>query len=306
MERKVAVCGSVVMDLVVRVPRHPHVGETVLGTSFATYTGGKGYNQAVAAARLGARVSLIACVGEDDFAATFFEAFATDGIDAANVRRDPAGTGVAVPIVDDAGANSIVMVPRANSALTAADAVAAAGTIAGAAVLVLQLEVPISTCLAAAEIAGRAGTTVIWNLAPYAPLPGGTLELAGILVVNDAEAGGLLGDTPAGEKGGRLAAAAILDMGPRAVVVTLGAEGAAFADRSGTGYIAAHPVTAIDTVGAGDAFCGALAWATAGGEPLQRAVAFGNAAGALATTIPGAGPSMPRLTAIQTLLEESR
>jgi ribokinase len=290
------------MDLVVRVPRHPRVGETVLGSSFATYLGGKGYNQAVAAARLGASVAMVGAVGDDDFGRAFAAALEDEGIDASGVRESAAGTGVAVPVVDENGANSIVMVPRANGSVTEADVDAAREAFGRAAVVVLQLEVPLDTCIAAGRRAQATGATLIWNLAPFAPVPEEALAQADVVVVNEAEAGGLLGAAPAGPKGGLQAAHAIRLLGAPAAVVTLGPEGAAYEDEHGAGYVPAYPVKTVDTVGAGDAFCGALAWALIADEPLSRAVEYGNAAGALSTLTHGGGPSMPRLDELRAFM----
>ena len=302
----IAVCGSFVTDLVVRVERHPRPGETLFGKSFDTWLGGKGFNQALAARRLGADVAMVGCLGEDAYGDTFLAALDAEGIRHEHVHRSPGGTGVAVPIVDDHAQNTIVVVPRANLALTVEDVARAAPAIAAARALLLQLEVPVAACLAAASIARDAGALVVWNLAPFAPLPAGALAAADVAVVNEAEAGGLLGVMPATPAQAVDAARAIVGLGARAAVVTLGALGAAWCGPGGVGHAPAHAVKAVDTVGAGDAFIGALGLALARGSELAEAVAWGNAAGALATTVHGAAPSMPRADAVEALLRSGQ
>lgn len=290
------------MDLVVRVPRHPHVGETVLGTSFATYPGGKGFNQALAASRLAADVTLIGCVGGDEFGRAFRGEIERAGIETARLRSTETGTGIAVPIVDDLGRNSIVMVPRANGEVSPADAVAAREVIERADVLMLQLEVPTTASAEAARIARRAGKPVIWNLAPYADISADELALATVIVVNEAEAGGLIGQAPVNDRDALEAARAIRSLGVANAVVTLGANGAVYEGPDGGGHVPAYAVRAVDTVGAGDAFCAGMAWSLARGNALAESVEVGNAAGALATLVPGAGPSMPSRARVEEML----
>ncbi len=298
------VCGSLVMDLVSRVPRHPRPGETVLGTSFGVFLGGKGFNQALAAARLGATVEMVGCVGDDEFGDRFLAALDEEGIAGTHVHHDSEGTGVAVPVVDAAGQNTIVMVPRANMRLSAEQVAAASSVLAGAAVLMLQLEVPVEASLEAATIVRRGSGIVVWNLAPYAALPDGALGVADVVVVNEAEAGGLLGTAPHDQVSALRSAHVIRTLGAGSAVVTLGAGGVAFEGPHESGALPAHSVHAVDTVGAGDAFCGALGWALASGFTLGVAVRYGNAAGALATLTHGAGPSMPRLERVLAMMEE--
>ena len=298
----IAVCGSFVTDLVVRVERHPRPGETLFGRSFDTWLGGKGFNQALAARRLGASVEMIGSVGADPYGDAFLAALDADGIGRAHVHRSDGGTGVAVPMVADDGQNTIVVVPRANLALRVEDVLRARAVLEASRALVLQLEIPLDACLAAASLARAASSLVVWNLAPFAPVPAGSLAAADVIVVNEAEAAGLLGETPASPAHAVAAARAIVALGVGAAVVTLGAGGAAWASRDADGHAPAHAVKAVDTVGAGDAFCGALALSLARGLTLAEAVAWGNAAGALATTVHGAAPSMPRADAVEAML----
>jgi ribokinase len=276
----VVVVGSFMMDLVVRGPRRPERGETVIGTSFETFLGGKGFNQAIAAARAGASTAMVGRIGDDDFGRRFLAQLEADGIDASGVGVDPdIGTGVGLPFVEDSGDNSIVVVPRANHALTAAQVRDAAALIEAAKVLLLQMELPLDATVEAAYLAKHAGVTVVLNPAP-AVLP--LDELAGLvdyITPNESEAQ-------------RLGA---ID---GVVITTLGEGGVDVAGER----IDAHKVECVDTVGAGDAFCGAFAALLAEGASFVDAARFGNAAGALAVGIPGAEPSMPTRDAIERLL----
>jgi ribokinase len=296
----VAVLGSFMMDLVVRAPRRPAAGETLVGHGFDVYLGGKGCNQAIAAARAGAATSMIGRLGADDFGARFLEGLATDGIDATGVTVDAEeGTGVGAPLVEDSGENSIVIMPRANHRVTVADVAAAGALIDDAAVLLLQLELPIEAVVAAATRARAAGTIVVLNPAP-APA-GGIGMFAGlvdVLVPNEVEAVALSGS--AGDP--LRAAAALREQLGSAVVVTVGDQGAWLLDGAEPEHLPAHAVDAIDTVGAGDAFCGALGARLADGASLREAALYANAAAALSVTRPGAEPSMPTAEEVERML----
>ena len=271
-----------------------------MGSGFDVFLGGKGCNQAIAAARAGAATSMIGRVGADEFGDRFLDCLARERIDASRVTvDDEEGTGVATPLVEDGGENSIVIVPRANLRITVHDVDVAAPTIEQAAVLLLQLEVPMDVVHAAATVAHAAGTLVVLNPAP-SPAAGlhGFDGLVDVLVPNEVEAAALSG-TP----GDPLAAAAVLrgQLGA-AVVVTVGAQGAWVVDGDEPEHVPAHPVEAVDTVGAGDAFCGALGARLAAGDDLRAATSYANAAAALSVTKPGAEPSMPRAADIEALL----
>lgn len=288
------------MDVVVRAARLPRPGETVVGSSVATFVGGKGNNQAIAAARLGASVALIGKVGEDAFGAEIVAYAERSGVECSGVLRDPAqATGVAVPVVFDDGGNSIFAVPQANLALTAAEVERRASSIEQASALVLQFEVTMEATVAAAHIAHRAGVPVVLNTAPFSDPPGGLLALASVLVANETEASGLC----ARQADPLRQAVSLLDEGPGAVIVTLGEHGLVAAVRDGPTLVRpGFPVRAIDSVGAGDAFCGALAVALAEQLPLPDAIRFAQAAGALATTRPGAAASLPWRAEVEALL----
>ncbi|MGC0143241.1 ribokinase [Pseudactinotalea sp. Z1732] len=291
---QVCVVASFMYDMVATAPRMPEIGETLMGTGFATYVGGKGFNQAIAAARAGATTGVIGRVGLDPFAAEFREFLQTEGIDDGNLAADGEhGTGVGLPVVDAHGRNAIIIVPRANHALSAQDIEAAREKIAAAAVLVLQLEVPIAPVVHAARIARAAGTTVILNPAPYAPLPPELVELVDVLVPNEVE----LRQMVPGE-GALDRAAEMLQLSSGcAVVVTCGAAGLLVVGKEGRLLrVPAHEVQVADTIGAGDAFCGNLGARLALGDALLTAVRYANAAAALAVTRPGGAPAAPTAT----------
>ncbi|MBI5284798.1 MAG: ribokinase [Chloroflexi bacterium] len=298
---KITVLGSFNMDLVMRAERRPLAGETLQG-DFAMHLGGKGFNQAVAARRLGADVAITGRVGDDEFGRAFLAALDRDGLDRCAVVTDPtAGTGVASIVVEPDGANTILQDPRANRGLTAAD-VAAPALFDAAAVAMLQLETSMSAAIELARRARAAGATTLLNPAPAAAVPEALLALTDILVPNEIEARTLTGAADHGIDAAFGMAAALLQRGPRAVVLTLGEHGAVLADATQRIHVPRFDVHAVDTVGAGDAFCAALAVRIAEGAPLADAVRFANAAGAVATTRPGAEPSMPHRHEVESLL----
>lgn len=303
---EIVVVGSLNCDLVMRVPSLPKIGETALGTRFDTYVGGKGCNQAIAAARAGARVAMIGCVGRDSYGDRILEALAADEVDTSSVVRDEAaGTGVAQIFVDDAGRNMIGVAPRANFAL-APEAIQAAGSLISAArVVLLQLEIPVPTVLAAARLARSAGARVILNPAPAPADRSATTALvaaADVVVPNETEAEALCGMSASDEQGVQRSARGILAAGASSVVLTLGSRGALVVERSGNAQrVPAFAVDVVDTTAAGDAFCGALAAALVRGEALFDAAQWASAAGALACTRTGAEPSIPHRTQIDAL-----
>ena len=300
----VTVVGSLNMDLVIRAPRRPQRGETLIGDSFATFVGGKGLNQAIAAARGGAEVRMVGRVGQDDFGGRLLQALAADGIDARHVVvDDQASTGIAAIVIDAEGDNSIIIVQGANGRLDAAQIDAAADTITGADIVVVQLEVPLDAVQRAAALAHAAGVKVLLNPAPARPLPDALLRLVDVLAPNETETQILTGLSVADDESASLAARALLERGVGAAVLTLGARGALLAERSRALRVPGYTVPVVDTTAAGDAFCGVLAVELARGEPLERAIRYANAAGALATTTLGAAPSMPLRAAIEELVQ---
>ncbi len=291
---RVCVLGSLNMDLVVGTPRLPAPGETILGGPFHTHPGGKGANQAVAARRMGAEVTMVGRVGDDPHGQQLQRLLADEGIDTSHLRSLPGeATGVALITVDSAaGENTIIVAGGANQRLTAADVEQARDRITEADVLLLQLEVPIEAVVAAARVARQAGTTVILNAAPAAPLPAELWRSLDVLIVNESEAAHLVG-AAVGEAEPEALARELQMQGSASVVLTLGAHGALCCSERKTSTVPALDVTPVDTVGAGDALAGALAAGLAEGLPMQEALPFAAAAGSLATTKAGAIPSLP-------------
>lgn len=290
MNGHILVVGSINMDLVVRVPRHPQIGETILGGSFATFPGGKGANQAVAASRLGVKVKLIGRVGQDAFGQVLLEMAARDGVDTSFLIRDPeAASGVALITVDHAGRNTIVVAAGANARLTPDDVISAEAAFQGASVLVMQLEIPLPAVEKSIQLARSYGSKIILNPAPAQPLPSEMLSAVDYLIPNQNELALLAGSADGLDGSIR----ALQQQGVDCLIVTLGEEGVLVVQGSQRWHIPAHRVVAVDTVAAGDAFVGAFAVAIAEGHSLLEAAEWGNAAGAVAVTRPGAQPSLP-------------
>jgi ribokinase len=282
------VFGSINVDLVARVPRLPRPGETLAGRRFAMAAGGKGANQALAAARAGAAVRLFGCVGRDAMAPIALRNVREAGVDLAGVREVGAPTGVALIHVDDAGENCITVVAGANAEARAAqvpDAVLNSAT-----TLVMQLEVAIEQVTALAERARSRGARVVLNAAPAHVLPANLLDAVDVLVVNEAEAGVLTGSGGGDDAGSRRLRLATHE---RAVIVTCGARGAVYAWRGELGEQPARRIDAIDTVGAGDACTAAMVVALDRGDDIARAVRDGVAAGTLACLREGAQDAAP-------------
>ncbi|MFI0740198.1 ribokinase [Streptomyces sp. NPDC021100] len=303
----VLVIGSANADLTVRVDRRPGPGETVLGTDLVESAGGKGANQAAAAARLGARTALLAAVGDDAYGELLLDAQRAAGADTAHVRVLPeTRTGTAMIVVGADGDNTIIVSPGANSRLAPDDVAAARPLVAAASVVSLQWEIPAETVRAAAVLAAETGTRVVLNPSPVPPELGrDLLAAADPLVVNEHEARHLSGapddtDDPAAW------ARALRDRGARSVVVTLGGAGALALDADATEPVTVPgvPVRPVDTTGAGDAFTGALAARLASGASLTDAARFAVRVGAAAVTKPGAQPSYPTADELPSAGEE--
>jgi len=304
---RIIVVGGLNQDLVMRLPRRPSQGETIRGQSFGIFPGGKGNNQAIAAARAGGTVSLLGRVGNDAFGDMLLQTLQSDHVDASLIIKDAhQGTGVAMIFLSEDGDNIIGIDPRANGLLSVADVERAESAIASSRILLMQLEVPLDTVVAAAELAKRHGTLVMLNPAP-APedgsLPAELLHHVDLIVANETEAKLLTGIDPADRPGAIEAGRALRDLGPRQVIITLGDSGALVIDDAAEPvFLPTYAVEAIDTTAAGDAFCGALAAAIARGSMLPEAVRVGCAAGALATTVLGAVPSLPQARQISGLM----
>jgi len=302
--KNVLVVGSSNTDMIIRVPRIPRPGETVLGGEFSMAAGGKGANQAVAAARAGGRVTFIARVGDDDFGARALAAFEAEGIDTRFVVRAPASpSGIALITVDERGENSISVASGANALLSAADVAAAGDAFAAADIVLVQLESPLATVEAAVRKAGEKGVPVVLNPAPARPLDDGLLARVSVLTPNEHEAELLAGVPVRDEEGAREAAARLRTRGPAAVIVTLGERGVFASSPGFEGFVPAFKVDPVDTTAAGDVFNGALAVALAEKLPLAEALRFAQAAAAISVTRPGAQPSAPARAEILALLE---
>jgi ribokinase len=311
---KVCVVGSVNLDLVVHTPRLPLAGETVLGGVIETYPGGKGANQAVAAARMGAEVSLVASVGDDDAGRELRGVLEREGLDLTHLLTRPrTPTGRALVTVAEGGDNTIVVSPGANALLTSDDVRISARAVTRADVLVIQLETPAEVALAAAEIARAAGKAVVLNVAPARRVPHELLRSVDVLVANRTEAAILLGMDPASDPA-RLALR-LPELGPLTALLTLGSQGAILCHRGRPRRVPALEVQSVDSVGAGDAFVGALAakWPPVHASRLvpadqlrhvEAAVVTAAVAGALATTTRGAIPSLPTREQIQPHLDK--
>ncbi|MDQ3549012.1 MAG: ribokinase [Chloroflexota bacterium] len=292
----VLVIGSSNTDLVCRSTRIPAPGETITGRSFATFAGGKGANQAVAAARARADVIFVGARGDDDFGIAREADLVAEGINVDRLRVVPGvSSGIASIVVDDRGENQIVYVPGANSCISVDDAASALRDVEHR-VLSLTFEVPIETVVFAVQHK-RDDALVVLNAAPYDERLVDLLDHLDVLICNEAEASALLGQ-PVSSETAMDAATAILERGPRSVVLTLGASGAFAADASGAWHSRVPPVEPVDTTGAGDAFCGVLCAWLAGGKPLREAVRAGVVAGSLAVTREGAQPALPTRDAI--------
>ncbi|MFJ2814505.1 ribokinase [Streptomyces sp. NPDC087294] len=312
------VVGSANADLVIDVERRPGAGETVLGGDLAVHPGGKGANQAVAAARLGARTALLARVGDDGHGRLLLDAQRAAGVDTASVLVGGAPTGVALITVDPSGDNSIVVSPGANGRLTPGDVRDAGALFRGARVVSTQLEIPLETVVEVVRSLAE-GSRFVLNPSPPRPLPQEVLAACDPLIVNEHEAKVILGDSAgdggAGDGGAGDGGAGdggvgdepadwarqLLAAGPRSVVVTLGAEGALVADATGVTRVASVKVDAVDTTGAGDAFTAALAWRLGAGATLAEAAGYAARVGAAAVTRRGAQESYPTGAEVEAL-----
>ena len=302
----IVVVGSLNMDLVARAPRLPVPGETVPGRTFQTASGGKGANQAVAAARLGGRTAMIGCVGDDAFGVHLRSGLEADGVDCTRVQTiRGVSSGVALIVVDDAGQNGIVVVSGANGRLIPADVDTCEAALAAARVVVLQLETPLETVEYAAQRARALDKVVVLNPAPARPLPASLLACADFLVPNEIEAAALSGVRVDSVDAAIEAGRRLRGSGAGTVLVTLGAQGVVMVGSGGASHHPATPVDAVDTTAAGDTFIGGLSAALVHGRTLSSAIAFAQAAAAICVTRPGAQPSIPFLREVAVPGEEA-
>jgi ribokinase len=290
----IVVVGSSNMDLVAKAPRIPVTGETLTGTDFFMVPGGKGANQAVAAAKLGGEVIFVAKLGKDIFASESLENFKSVNIDTQHIEQlEGVPSGTAVIAIDDNGQNIIIVVPGANGKLTPADVDKAQSDIASAAVVVAQLEVPIETVEEAAKMANQNNIPFILDPAPAKPLSDELLERVDIIKPNETEAEILTGIKVTDEASAAKAADALLAKGVGTVIITLGDKGLMLASKEAKAMISNHKVKAVDSTAAGDAFTGALAYGLAKGNSIKDAAVYANAVAAVSVTRYGAQPSMP-------------
>ncbi len=300
---RILVVGSSNTDLIIQVAHIPKPGETVLGGEFARAAGGKGANQAVAAARAGGAVTFIARVGCDGNGEQALAGFAADGINVKHVIRDPSRpSGVALILVDQNGENCIAVASGANDRLCPADVRKSKEAFRRAQVVLLQLETPLPTVAASVALAAAAGVRVVLNPAPARPLPAQLLKRVYLLTPNESEAELLTGVAVTNEATAARAADKLRARGVQNVVITMGARGAFVAGKDVRQMIPGFKVKAVDTTGAGDVFNGALVVALAEGLPLLGAAQFASAAAAISVTRFGAQPSAPTRSGIQTLL----
>jgi ribokinase len=303
---KIVVVGSSNTDMIIQVPHVPKPGETILGGRFSIAPGGKGANQAVAAARAGGEVTFIAKVGDDMFGDQAVAGFERDGIHVHLVGKDAeAPSGVALIFVGDDGENSIGVASGANMNLSPADVRAASETITSADILVMQLESPLDTVTGAARIASDAGVPVMLNPAPAQPLPDALLSCVTLLTPNESEIELLTGIRVLDQKSAIKAGNQLLNKGVANVLVTMGSNGVCLVNNKSSTIIPAFEVKPIDTTAAGDTFNGALATALAKDLALEEAVGFANAAAALSVTRMGAQPSIPSRKEIEKMLSSS-
>jgi ribokinase len=300
LKHDVLVVGSLNTDLVVRAPRFPQPGETISGEDLQVIPGGKGANQAVAAARLGANVSMLGRVGKDNFGDFLLNNLQSNHVDTQLVQRDEASTGTATIIVDGNGQNSIVLSAGANGKVSAADVEHA--SFLDFSLLLLQLEIPIPTVLRAAGRARENGLRVILNPAPAQSLPDELTALADFLIPNETELSLLTGADVKDISSAEKAAHVLLERGVKNVIVTLGSKGALIVDKETSAQVDTFKVNVVDTTAAGDAFIGGFANALLENKSLEESVRYGCACGALATTKFGAQPSLPTKEDVEKLL----
>jgi ribokinase len=300
---EILVIGSLNADMVVRTPRFPAPGETIQGEDLVIVPGGKGANQAVAAARQGAAVAMAGRVGSDSFGSTLIENLQHNHVDTSHIMTDAGATGTAVIVVDASGQNSIVISPGANGKVTPADVDSL--DFRGVKILLLQFEIPLETVAYAARVARQHGVHVLLNPAPAQSVPDALLAEVEILIPNESELASLSG-MPVRDLGEiESAAHSLLARGLQTIVITLGANGALIVTDAFSQHIPGYRIKVVDTTAAGDAFIGGLAVARLEDRSLEEAAQRANACGALATTKFGAQPSLPTIEQVEQLISQT-
>ena len=306
MKKPILVVGSINMDLVMRTPRVPRSGETLIGAELQVIPGGKGANQAVAAARLGMPVIMAGRVGRDQFGDTLLSGLQADGVDISHVERDDAAaSGTTFIFVEPGGENTITLATGANGNFSPRSAERLSGVLDRVDTVLLQLELPLDSAARVIELALAAGKRVVLDAGPACSNPLPAFFRVSVLTPNEAETEALTGMAVRDQDGAILAARRLLERGPGAVVLKLGARGALLASGDTTLLLPAHEVKAVDTTAAGDAFSAALAVSLAEGRGLEQAMRVAVAAGALAVTKLGAQPSMPTRAELEAFLQRS-
>lgn len=302
---KIMVFGSINMDLTTYSKKLPEKGETLHGDSYITVPGGKGLNQAVACARLGADTMMVGKVGKDTFGVEVLDILKKDNLDTSLIRKDPeAKTGLAVISVDSQADNEIIVIPGANFTLDEQDVKNAKKHLGDIDVIMLQLEVSMDATYEIARAAQEAGVKVVFDPAPAQKLPDYVFQLMDYATPNEIETEQLVGIKPSNKDEAARAAKVLIEKGVGSAIIKLGAQGAFFSGPDGSGFVPAFQVNAIDTVAAGDAFNAGFAVAIADDKPIAEAVRWGAAAGAIATTRKGALPAMPHRTELEKMLKE--
>lgn len=299
MTAKIIVIGSLNMDLVVYTKRHPILGETIMGDQFATFTGGKGANQAIAAAKLGTDVQMVGKVGEDDFGKALIQNLIKNNVNCTYVGYEKTSTGTAFITVDHTGQNSIIVIPGANYLLTPTDIDLLMPTLSTAALIILQLEIPLETVIHCVDIADQLRIPVLLNPAPAQKLPHSTIQKISYLVPNEQE---LVQMSSNENQTIETIISDLLDQGCKSIILTRGKEGAYYYDRFQSLSFPSFPVDVVDTTAAGDAFIGGFTAAIVQGINLESALVRANAAGALAVTRAGAQSSLPTLLELENFL----
>ncbi|MBM3137516.1 MAG: ribokinase [Chloroflexi bacterium] len=301
----VLVFGSINMDITAYVPRIPKPGETLHGFSYITVPGGKGNNQAICCARLGADTKFIGRVGKDAFGPEILDIISNENVDTSQIFVDNEhGTGLATITVDEAAENAIVVIAGANMSFDASDIQRAVSVMDGAKVILHQLEVTHEINFQVIREAKKRGLIVILDPAPIYPIPEDIFPLVDFITPNETETEGIIGFKPANQEDAAKAAKVLREKGVKTAIIKMGSHGAYYDSAEGSGFVKAFKVNPVDTVAAGDAFNGGLAVAISEGKSIAEAVRWGAAAGAIATTRKGALPAMPHREELLKLLEE--